>query len=137
MNLTKRFIFGGERTRLVSTGVFETSESHEGSLESAAPESMVSVRSEFRSASRKASPTRKTIILVRMDFTDDTPEKRLSGQQNSGMVALLTSTSGARWCLGRTHVDPTVRNLALILPAPPSASQRPDFLNQGEQKGGC
>ena len=35
------------------------------------------------------------------------------------------------------HVNPTVRNLALSLPVSPSASQRPDLLDQGEQKGGC
>jgi hypothetical protein len=29
-----------------------------------------------------------------------------------------------------------VRNLALNLPVPPSASQWPDLLNHGEQKGG-
>ena len=48
-----------------------------------------------------ASDSHNTVIPYAQDnnfgshgFTDDTPEKRLSGQQNSGMVALLTSTSG-------------------------------------------
>jgi hypothetical protein len=48
-----------------------------------------------------ASDSHNTVVPYAQDnnfgshgFTDDTPEKRLSGQQNSGMTALQTSTSG-------------------------------------------